>query len=42
MSGYVYCAVFDCFEIVVGFPGDMCTSREESGCEPDSGCECEE
>jgi len=31
-SGYQHCACRDCFELIVGKPGDFCDGCEEAGC----------
>jgi hypothetical protein len=32
MSGYYHCHCRDCFEIIVGEPGDYCSDCNEHGC----------
>jgi hypothetical protein len=32
-SGYMQCSCRDCFELIVGSPGDICDGCAEAGCE---------
>ena len=38
-SGYMHCSCRDCFELIVGVPGDMCDGCMDAGCQPDQECQ---
>jgi hypothetical protein len=38
-SGYWHCSCRDCFELLVGLPGEECEECIEAGCEADAECQ---
>jgi hypothetical protein len=38
-SGYMYCSCRDCFELIIGVPGDMCDECIKAGCEHNQECQ---